>query len=63
MIHFGDQPANQPLTYPGCAPRGIDEQVSQVADRGEPERMFMDDVVGNANDAVLSILGDDRKDR
>jgi hypothetical protein len=61
-LHFGRQPADQLLADTGRALHGIHEQVPQVADRREPERVFVDDVVGDADDAVHSILGDDRMD-
>src|SRR5258706_4203785 len=62
-LHFGHQPVDQLLANPRRASRGIDEQVPQVAGRGEPQRVLVDDVVGDADDAVLSILGDDRMER
>src|SRR5436190_12263828 len=45
-LHFRYQPANKLLANPCRASHGIDEQVAQIASRGEPQRVFVDDVVG-----------------
>src|ERR1700732_1895245 len=51
------------LADPGRALRGIDEQVTQIADWGEAQRVFVDDVVGDTDDALVSLFGDDCMDR
>jgi len=51
------------LADSGRALRGVDEQVPEVADRGEPQRVLVDDVIGDTDDAVLRVLGDDRVNR
>src|ERR1700730_9923879 len=50
------------LANPGRALRGIDEQVAQVADWGTAQRVFVDDVVGDTDDDLGSLFGDDRMD-
>ena len=61
-LHFGHKPVDQLLANPGRALRKINEQVTAVANRGKAQRVFVADIVGNADDAVLCIFSNNRID-
>src|SRR5262245_3568979 len=59
-LHFVNEPGDHQLAHPGGALRRIDEEVAEVAGWGETQRVFVHDIVRDANDAGLSMFGDDR---
>src|SRR5262249_314215 len=59
-LHFLNEPGDHPLADSGSAARRIDEEVAEVAGWSQPERVLVDDIVRDADDAGVSILGDDR---
>src|SRR3954469_4490327 len=62
-LHLVAQPRNQALADAGGALRRIDVEIAEVARRREAQRVLVHDIVCDANDAALRVLGDDGMDR
>ena len=43
--------------------RGVNEQIAQITHGGEAQRMFVDNIVGDSDDALARHLSDDGLDR
>src|SRR4051794_38869981 len=59
LLHLVAQPRNQALANAGGALRRIDVEIAQVARRRKAERVLVHDIVCDADDARLCLLGHD----